>query len=215
MFFKRIVSFFYIKAKYRSKVSISYSSMVSHSAHFEGSNKLYPHTSFSGTMGYGSYIGSNSHLTAKIGRFTSIAPEVSSNLGFHPITVPYATTCPMFFSKKRQNGQTFAQQQMLNEIKPPIIIGNDCWIGQRVFITGGIKIDDGAIILAGAVVTKDVPAYAIVGGVPAKIIKYRYDKDTINFLLSFKWWDKSIKWLEENWTLLCDINELKKRYKIH
>lgn len=77
------------------------------------------------------------------------------------------------------------------------------------FFIGGITIGDGAVVMAGAVVTKDVPPYAIVGGVPAKVIKYRYDEDTVRFLLSFKWWNKDIEWLRKHWDLLCDVEKLK------
>ena len=98
---------------------------------------------------------------------------------------------------------------MFNEMKEVVNIGNDCWIGENVFLVGGINIGDGAVILAGAVVTADVPAYAIVGGIPAKIIKYRYDENTIQLLQKFKWWNKDISWLKENWELLCNIEQLK------
>ena len=81
-----------------------------------------------------------------------------------------------------------------------------------MLIVGGIKIEDGAIVLAGAVVTKDVPPYAIVGGIPAKIVAYRYDSETIKFLLHIKWWNNSKDWLRKNWVLMCDMNELKKYF---
>jgi hypothetical protein len=135
------------------------------------------------------------------------------------MTAPFATTSPMFFSLKKQNGHTLATEQYYEELvfadtekKYPVIIGSDCWIGQGVFITGGITIGDGAVVLAHAVVTKDVPPYAIVGGVPAKILKYRYDEETIKFLLDFKWWNKDISWLRNNVDLLRNINNLKKAY---
>jgi acetyltransferase-like isoleucine patch superfamily enzyme len=160
-------------------------------------------------MGYGSFIARNCEIEAQIGRFTSIAPFVRTNHAFHPYTYPFATTCPMFFSLMRQNGETFAEQQMFNEFKPLPSIGNDCWIGENAFICGGVSIGDGAVVLAGAVVTKDVPPYAIVGGVPAKIIKYRFDENDIKFLLDFKWWDKDISWLKTNWKMLLDIELLK------
>lgn len=70
-----------------------------------------------------------------------------------------------------------------------IIIGNDVWIGMRAIVMNGVTIGDGAVIGAGAVVTKDVPPYAIVGGVPAKIIKYRFPKTVIEKLLELKWWE--------------------------
>jgi acetyltransferase-like isoleucine patch superfamily enzyme len=115
----------------------------------------------------------------------------------------------MFYSLRKQTGTTFAQKQMFDELRPPITIGNDCWIGQGALLVGGVSIGDGSVVLAGAVVTKDVPPYAIVGGVPAKLIKCRYDADTINFLLEKKWWNKPIEWLKENSSLLNDIDKLK------
>lgn len=72
----------------------------------------------------------------------------------------------------------------------PVEIENDVWIGTSVIIMDGVKIGDGAILAAGSVVTNNVPPYAIVGGVPAKIMKYRFNSDEIEYLLSFKWWDK-------------------------
>lgn len=160
-------------------------------------------------MGLGTYISENCHIEGDIGRFTSIAPSVRTHRGIHPTRTPFASTSPMFFSLRKQNGHTFATKQMFEEMTAPITIGNDCWICSNVFIAGGVKIGDGAVVYAGAVVTQDVPPYAIVGGVPAKIIRYRYDEDTINFLLKFKWWDRPIDWLKENWMLLNDIEELK------
>ena len=72
-------------------------------------------------------------------------------------------------------------------------------------IISGVTIHDGAVVLAGAVVTKDVPPYAIVGGVPAKVLRYRYDEETIQKLLKSQWWNQDIKWFEKNWKCLNDI----------
>ncbi len=79
-----------------------------------------------------------------------------------------------------------------------VTIGNDVWIGADVIILPGVKISDGAILAAGSVITKDVDAYAIVGGVPAKLIKYRFDKDIIERFMKIKWWDWSIDEIEKN-----------------
>lgn len=92
------------------------------------------------------------------------------------------------------------------------MIGSDCWIGYDVKVVQGVKIGDGAMVLTGAVVTKDVPPYAIVGGVPAKVMKYRFDEETINFLLECKWWNNKIEWFSKNWLYLSNIEKLKNYY---
>lgn len=81
-------------------------------------------------------------------------------------------------------------------VTSPPEIGNDVWIGSNVTILRGVKIGDGAVIAAGAVVNKDVPSYAIVGGVPAKVIRYRFSTRLIKSLLECKWWELSITQLK-------------------
>lgn len=219
-FVKRLVKYIFFKIKYWHKLSFSFSNSIGIHSTFEGMNKLYSNSSFAGYMGVGTYIGENSHIVGRIGRFTSIAPFVRCNNGIHPYKYPFATTAPCFFSLKKQNGSTFAKRQEFGETiffdqrkKYAIKIGNDCWVGEGSFIVGGVSIADGAVVLAHAVVTKNVPAYAIVGGVPAKIVGYRYDDDTIHFLQAIQWWNNDINWLKQNWELLCDIDKLKKHYK--
>jgi acetyltransferase-like isoleucine patch superfamily enzyme len=202
-----------LKIRFRGKVRFNTTTQIDISSTFEGANVIGDNTKFCGNMGYGTYICNDCSITGNIGRFTSIAAEVKNAQGVHPITAPYATTSPMFFSLKKQSGITFAKKQFFDEMRAPISIGNDCWIGQRVFFVGGLTIGDGAVVLAGAVVTKDVPPYAIVGGVPAKILKYRYDEETIQFLLEKKWWNMPLEWLKENSALLCDIDKLKETLK--
>lgn len=197
------------KVKWHGIVRFNRTVSIGVGSTLEGANSLGDRTRFSGHMGYGSYTGQNCYLRANIGRFTSISDEVVNTLGTHPYQAPFATTSPMFYSMLKQSMETFASYQMFNEILDPVQIGNDCWIGARVYFAGGLTIGDGAVVLTGAVVVNNVPPYAIVGGVPAKIIKYRYDEETIAWLQKTKWWNKPIEWLRENSNLLCDIEKLK------
>lgn len=161
-------------------------------------------------MGYGSYCMQDCCIEGNIGRFCSIAAEVKVVRGTHPIGLPYATTSPMFFSTRKQTCVTFVTEERFGELKEPIRVGNDCWIGSRSLVVGGVTIADGAVVLAGAVVTKDVPPYAVVGGVPARVVRYRYDQATIDFLLQTRWWEQPTEWLKEHAEWLCDVETLKK-----
>lgn len=79
-----------------------------------------------------------------------------------------------------------------------VFIGNDVWVGSHVLVKGGVHIGNGACVAAGAVVVKDVPPYAIVGGVPAKVIRYRFSPEIIQRLLELKWWNWDEKKLKDN-----------------
>lgn len=202
-----------MRIKHKGKVRFPLSSMISKCAQFEGCNSLSQHCDYSGKMGYGSYIGANSKISANIGRFTSIGPNCHTTFGRHPYTYPYATTSPMFYSLIKQNGYTYAEKQLFEENiyadpkhKIAVNIGNDCWINSNVTIISGVNVGDGAVLLAGAVITKDVPPYAIVGGVPAKIIKYRYSEADIKLLLESRWWNKSLTWIQEHKAAFLDFN---------
>lgn len=86
-------------------------------------------------------------------------------------------------------GQEWKEVPLESDIKGDTVIGNDVWIGNSATIMPGVKIGDGAIIATNSVVTKDVEPYSIVGGNPAKLIRKRFDDDTIQKLLALKWWD--------------------------
>ena len=195
------------KLRYRSKVSFTYSSGIGKGSSFEGYNSIAPGSYFSGKMGMFTYIAPDSQINGDVGRFTSIGTSVRMNRGVHPTRPPFVSTSPLFYSLRQVTGTTFVTKNKFDDLLPPITIGNDCWICSRTFFVGGVKIGDGAIVCAGAVVTKDVPPYAIVGGVPAKIIRYRYDEETIRLLMEFKWWDKPIEWIKEHSEQFDDIDK--------
>lgn len=87
--------------------------------------------------------------------------------------------------------------------KGEVRVGNDVWIGARATILSGVTVGDGAVIGAGALVTKDVPPYAIVGGVPARVIKYRFPPDVIHDLLEIRWWGWDERDIVKSIPLLC------------
>lgn len=136
-----------------------------------------------------SYIARNSNATnVKIGKFCSIGPNFCCGLGLHPTNG--ISTAPMFYSKAKQNGVSLVNEVVYEEQKQTII-GNDVFIGANVTIVDGVKIGDGAVIGAGAVVVKDIPPYAVAVGIPAKVIKYRFDEQTIKRLIDMQWWNWS------------------------
>ena len=166
------------------------------------------------TIGDCSYVGPRSRLThAVIGKFSCIAPEVIIGLGKHPAR-GFVSTHPAFFSPNRQAGFTFVTSAHFEEYAP-CSIGHDVWIGARAIVLDGVNIGNGAIVGAGAVVTKDVPPYAIVGGVPAKTLRYRFEPAEIDFLQQFKWWDRDFNWLSEHHKIFHDVKEFCEQIKIH
>ncbi len=126
-----------------------------------------------------------------IGKFCSIAVGVrivaSGEHNYRAVS-----TFPFYahYLKKNAEKDTFT--------KGEVIIGNDVWIGANAIILSGVTIGDGAVIGAGSVVTKNVPPYAIFAGVPAKLIKFRFNQDTIDNLLKIRWWDWDEQFLTAN-----------------
>jgi acetyltransferase-like isoleucine patch superfamily enzyme len=135
----------------------------------------------------------------RIGRFCNIAPGVTVGMGEHPLN--YLSTHDFQYSETFGFGswpevRDFKTSVPGIESKPNPVIGNDVWIGANVTIFKGVTIGDGAVVGAGAVVREDVPPYAIVGGLPAKVIRYRFDEETIQRLLRIQWWNYTLSSLE-------------------
>lgn len=146
-----------------------------------------------------SYVSINSYISNTIiGKCSSLGPNLLCGWGIHPTNA--ISTSPMFYSKNKQNGTTLTKKNKIEERKT-ITIGNDVFIGANVIVLDGVTIGDGAIIGAGAVVNKDIPPYAIAVGCPIKIIKYRFDEETIKRIRETQWWDwdeKKLSLVEKN-----------------
>lgn len=162
---------------------------------FEGNNYVDRFCKIRNTsVGKYSYIGFGSDFNnVEIGNYCSISSDVKIGLGKHPID--HFSSSPVFYSNNNSFGIKEAYSSF-DENPKKTIIEHDVWIGANVIIMDGVKIETGAVIAAGAVVAKNVSAYEIVGGVPAKTIKKRFDESTISELLNSKWWEMSPKTLK-------------------
>ena len=142
---------------------------------------------FQSHIGSYSYVANNSQvICATIGRYCSIADNVIIGPGNH--TLSNISTSPIFTEPRNALGIQWSDDTKVEPFRS-VSIGNDVWIGSRAIIMGGITIGNGAVVGAGAIVTKDVPPYAIVGGVPAKVIRYRFSQEVIEKLEDIRWWD--------------------------
>ncbi len=153
-------------------------------------------------MGRYSYMGKNNSVSnACIGSFCSIASYCAIGGNGHEPSL--FSTSPVFFGGKNVFHKNFAN--LKEPLSEEVIIGNDVWIGEKVFIKAGIRIGDGVIIGAHSVVTKDIPDYSIVAGSPAKLIRMRFPTEKIKILKESKWWEWSEDDLKDCWEKLDAI----------
>lgn len=159
---------------------------------------------YNSIVGAYSYVGVGSEVVfAEIGKYCSIANNCICGMAFH--TINNLSTSPIFTEKKNAVGITWTNRFKEYPYKK-LKIGNDVWIGERAMIMGGLTIGDGAIIGAGAIVTKDVPPYAVVAGVPAKVLRYRFSQEIIDKLQTLKWWNLEKETIQKNMSIFQTKN---------
>jgi chloramphenicol O-acetyltransferase type B len=150
-------------------------------------------------FGYDCFI-----INATVGSFCSLASNITIGGAAHPIA--FLSTSPVFLSHKDSVKTKFSHHDYLPQIRTEI--GHDVWIGDGAYVKAGVKVGHGAVIGMWAVVTKDVPAYAVVGGNPARILKYRFRPEVIEALLHWAWWDLPAAELQEIGPLTFDPEAL-------
>lgn len=180
---KKILYYFLNTPENKNGVLLSGFSRGLQNVQFEGKNAVPDRCNFSGDIkiGYATTLGYNNLLGGKItiGRYCQIGADVAMHATNHPMN--YMTT---YVNQNLFNGEL----KRLKDEKH-INVGHDVWIGHNVIIVGNVTIGNGAILAAGSVVTKDVEAYSIVAGVPAKPIRKRFSETIIQEIEALQWWD--------------------------
>lgn len=170
---------------------------------FEGENRIGDHSIiYQSRIGFGSYMGNGcKFIKTDIGKYSSIASGVCVVTGVHPVS-EYISTSPVFYSALFGGRNTYVEKEYFpvykysDEKNHFVCIGNDVWIGEGVKILQGVTIGDGVVVGAYSVVTKNLEPYGVYAGVPAKLIKYRFDHRWVKELENFKWWNRDEEWIQ-------------------
>ena len=144
-------------------------------------------------------------LESDLGRYCSIAMRAFIGLPQHEIAT--VSSHPVFYLHDTPLIKKFSKANR-GATTPRTTIGHDVWIGHGALVMSGLKVGIGAIVGAGSVVTRDVPDYAIVGGVPARVIRYRFEEPLRERLLASRWWEMSDEWLEAHVEFFSNPTEL-------
>lgn len=140
---------------------------------------------YNSKIGRYTYVFNSKVINTDVGGFCSIAEDCTIGGGAHPIS--WISTSPAFYSGKNSLHVNFSENEFNEYLRTTI--GNDVWIGSKCLVKGGVTIGDGAIIGMGSVVTHDVPPYEIWAGNPARLIRERFDAETVRKLLDLCWWN--------------------------
>lgn len=209
---KQIMKRFMYSIKYRGhSVRLKRGCCIGFGSVFEGHNYVGYRSVFSGHLGFGSYIADRSIVRGFIGNYSSIGSDVRIINGFHP-TSAYVSTHPSFYSNSNVSGLCYStsdfQERRFADSNNcyDVVIGSDVWICDRSSIIAGVTIGNGAVVAAGAVVTKDVPAFSIVAGVPARVIGSRFTSSEVEQLKQLQWWNFSQEDIERYSNAFSDVH---------
>lgn len=161
-----------------------------------------------GKCTYGELLLNDENKYESIGAFCSFAPG-SCIVWNHPL---HCVTTHAFMYSSNHASKLNQPKFLQSDFNPKSIIGNDVWLGRNVIVTNGSNIGNGVIAAAGAVITKDIPDYAVVAGVPAKIIRYRFSEEQIQKLNEIKWWDWPLETIAKRQDDFVNIDVFLEKY---